>query len=285
MNILVTGSTGFIGSHIMNYLNSKGHNVYGCVRSQEKKMNGKYVVCDLESETLSFDMDIDVVIHTAAIYPFDYLNFNDFFSSNVMATRNVLRCAKRKKIKRIVYTGSVVSYGEVNSVLREDSPHNNPNHYGITKYIAEQMVRNSGIPYYILILPGVVGKNCKNNWIINTAQILYNNEILTYYNGQGMFNNILEVQDLCQFINKLLEEDLDKSDTYLLGSSEMMTVEDVIHFLRDKLSSNSLLSENQQNRNTFYLDVSKAICNGFSPKPIKNTLEIVYNEILRRNNI
>ena len=281
MNILVTGTTGFIGSHIMSYLNSKGYDVYGCVRSQEKKMNNKYVVCDLENETLNFDMDIDVVIHTAAIYPFDYLKFNDFFSSNVMATRNVLRCAKMKKIKRIIYMGSVVSYGQVIGVLREDSPHNNPNHYGLTKYVAEKLIRDSGIPYYILILPGVVGKGCRNNWIMNTAQKLYRNEDITYYNGKGLFNNILEVQDLCRYVEQLLEETTE-SETYLLGSNEKIRVEEVLGFLKDRLSSNSRLLCDECGRNTFYLDISKAVSNGFYSKPIKDILEAVCEETLIR---
>ena len=281
MKILVTGANGFIGSNIMKYLSNSGHTLFGCGRRPGKQADDRYFVCDLANDSLN--LDVDVIIHTAAISPSAKVGFNDYFINNVMVTKNLLGYAKRHNIKRIIYMGAVSSYGEVRAALRENSPHNNPDDYGLTKYVAEKLVRDSGIPYYTLILPGVVGMNCRDNWIMNTAQTLYSNQTLVYYNGQGMFNNILEVQDLCQFINKLLEEDLGESETYLLGSSEMMTVEEVVCFLKDKFSSSSLLSENQQNRNTFYLDVSKAVCNGFSPKPIKKTLEIVYNEIVSRN--
>lgn len=282
MKILVTGANGFIGSNIMRHLSNSGYTLFGCGRKPGKQEDDRYFICDLTKDSLN--LDVDVIIHTAAISPSLKTSFKDYFDNNVMSTMNLLKYAKRYGIKRIIYMGSVSSYGEAKDALRENSPHNNPNDYGLTKYVAEKLVRDSGIPYFTLVLPGVVGMNCKDNWIMNTAQTLYSNQTLVYYNGQGMFNNILEVQDLCQFINKLLEEDLNKSETYLLGSSEMMTVEEVVCFLKDKFSSTSLLFENRQNRNTFYLDVSKAVCNGFSPKPITKTLEIVYDEIVRRNN-
>lgn len=282
MKILVTGATGFIGSNILKYLHNGGYTLFGCGRKQLEQTNYKYIVCDLTNDSLN--LDVDVIIHTAALNPSPNISFTDYFDNNIVTTMNLLKYAKLHDIKRIIYMGAVSSYGEVKDVLRKNSPINNPSDYGLTKYVAEKLVRDSGIPYYTLILPGVVGMNCGDNWIMNTAQTLYSNQTLIYYNGQGMFNNILEVQDLCQFINKLLEEDLGKSETYLLGSSEMMTVEDVVRFLRDKFFSSSLLSEIQQNRNNFYLDVSKALYDGFSPKPIKNTLEIVCDEVLRRNN-
>ena len=191
----------------------------------------------------------------------------------------MLEYAKFHNVKRIIFIGSVVSYGEVNGVLREDSPHNNPNDYGITKYVAEQMIKSSGIPYYTLILPGVVGKNCRDNWIMNVAEALYSNKPVTYYNGQGLFNNILDVQDLCAFIEKLLIENMNKSETYLLGSSEKMTVENIVCFLKDKFSSASQLYSDNQKRNAFYLDVGKAVSDGFSPHPIRDTLVVVYQEV------
>lgn len=263
----------------MRYLDNKGYTVFGCGRTQIK--HGKYISCDLTKDIP--DTRADIVIHAAGICPAKDVDFNGYFENNIIPARNIVKYAKQHKVKRIFYIGTLASYGKVDKVLKENSPHNDPDAYGLTKYVAEQLIINSGIPYYILNVPTVVGKGSKNNWIMRAGQAMYNNDNVTYYNGQEAFNNILEVRDLCNFIELLLGKDKLESDTYLLGSSEMMTVEEVVCFLKDKFSSSSLLFENQQNRNTFYLDVSKAVCNGFSPKPIKKTLEIVYNEIVNRN--
>lgn len=282
LKILITGASGFIGSNIMEYLDGKGNVIFGCVRTPEKKKNEQYIICDLEKEVL--DIDVDIIIHAAGICSYGNSDFNAFFNGNIIATQNVLEYAKLHNVKRIIFLGSVESYGEANGVLREDSPRNNLNDYGITKYVAEQLIKNSGIPYYTFILPGVVGRNCGGNWIINVAKALYRNKCVTYYNGQGLFNNILDVQDLCAFIEKLITENVNKSETYLLGSSERMTVENVVCFLKDKLLSASQLYSDNQKRNAFYLDVSKAISDGFSPHPIMDTLEVVYQEVLRKEN-
>lgn len=282
LRILITGASGFIGSNIMEYLDGKDNVIFGCVRTPEKKKNERYIICDLEKEVL--DIDVDIIIHAAGICSYGNTDFNAFFNGNIIATQNVVEYAKLHNVKKIIFLGSVESYGETNGILREDSPRNNPNDYGVTKYVAEQLIKNSGISYYILILPGVVGRNCGGNWIINVAKALYSNKRVTYYNGQGLFNNILDVQDLCAFIEKLITVNVNKSETYLLGSSEKMTVENVVCFLKDKLLSASQLYSDDQKRNAFYLDVSKAISAGFSPHPIIDTLEVVYQEVLRKEN-
>lgn len=279
MKILVTGATGFMGSNITKHLENSGYTVFGCGRRQIDKPSDRYFICNLDKESLDVDVDVDVIVHTAAVSPSSERSFYDYFDNNAIVTMNILRYAKQHNVRRIIYTGTVSSYGEVNTVLREDSPHNNPNDYGLTKYVAEKLIRDSGIPYYILILPGVVGKGCRNNWIMNTAKKLYRGEDVTYYNGKGLFNNILEVQDLCNFIEVLLNEDKQGSNTYLLGNSEMTTIEDILLFFKKKLSSNSQLIDNGKNENAFYLEIDKAVSAGYVSKSIDDTLEIICKEI------
>ncbi len=277
MKILVTGASGYIGSNLVDYLSNKGYMVYGCCRTQVKQREERYVISDLVKEVPDFE--VDIVIHTAALGPSANTDFNKYFDNNVIATRNILQYAKEYHVRKVIYMGAVSSYGNVDYVLREDSPHNNPGDYGLTKYIAEQLIRNSGIPNDILILPGVVGKGCRNNWLINTARTIYKCENFTYYNADGLFNNVLEINDLCKFILKRLKINLDKSETYLLGTEEYMKVEQVIAFLKKELSSNSLC-RNEGDGNSFYLDISKAVNVGFCSKSMVEILYEVCREVL-----
>lgn len=277
MRILVTGASGFIGSNIMDSLESKGHVVYGCCHTKVVEKDN-FISCDL-SKCMP-DLQVDIIVHAAAACPSEHIMFNDYFNNNVIATKNVLEYAKNCHVQRIIYIGAVSSYGKINDVLREGSPHNDPEDYGLTKYIAEQMVRNSGIPYYILILPGVVGNGCKDSWIMKTARAIYNNENLNYYNGQGMFNNVLEIGDLCRFIVELLDKERCESDTYLLGSEEKMFTKDVIEYLKSRLASNSQLFEiRREDKTSFYLDVQKALKAGFDSKPIREILDGICAEV------
>ena len=275
---MVTGVTGFIGSNIMRYLDSRGYTVFGCGRKKMQYDYCKYISCDLTTDIP--DTKADAVIHAAGICPAKDVDFNSYFENNIVSAGNIVKYAKQHDVKRIIYIGTLASYGKVDGVLKEDSPHIDPDAYGLTKYVAEQLIINSGIPYYILNVPTVVGKGSKNNWVMRAAQAMYNNDDVIYYNGQKIFNNILEVQDLCDFIGMLVEKGKWESDTYLLGSSEMTTVEDILLFIKKKFSSNSQLIDSGEKENVFCLDIGKAISNGFFSKPIKDTLEIVCKEIV-----
>ena len=73
MNILVTGSNGFIGSHVVDYLKNKGCYVIGLDRSESSVTNtDEYVFCDLYTEKTGHIFEnisksrLDAIVHLAA---------------------------------------------------------------------------------------------------------------------------------------------------------------------------------------------------------------------------
>lgn len=275
MKVLVTGASGFIGSHILEYLEKREYSVVGCGRKNLEKVN--YFCCDLTRDLP--DMEAEVIIHAAAIGSLKASDFNDYYYGNVVATQNILTYAKKYHVRRIVYMAAVSSYGEVDTVLNENSPHNNPDDYGLTKYMAEKLVKCSGIPYYVLVLPGVVGRGAADNWIMRTAKILHSNQDYYYYNQEGRFNNIVDIVDLCVFVEKLIQDGSQKSETYLLGTRELMQIGEVVTFLKKGLTSNSQLYLERGNYCPFYLDVSRAIQAGYEPRRIEEILLKICEEM------
>ncbi len=280
MQILVTGASGFIGSHIMEYLEKEGHTVTGCGRSQ-KKAYRRYIMCDLTEKQP--DLEADVVIHAAGLNPSADNTFYDYIRNNITVTENIIQYARKYQVKRIIYLGTLSSYGKVNQVLREDSPHNDSDDYGLTKYVAEKLIRESGIPYYIILPPTVIGKGCGSNWLMRTAEALYLNQDVKYYNGKHAFNNLVDVEDICVFISKLLEQGSGLSETYLLGLREMTTVKDIVLSLKERLSSDSRLYSSNAVKNPFHIDISKALKDGFSPGTVAEILEKVCEEVKNKS--
>lgn len=277
MKILITGASGFIGSHMLKYLKENGYSVIGCGRSLLEDKGIPYIKCDL-TESIP-DVEADVIIHAAGLNPSPTNAFYDYYTNNSKATETVLAYAKSHRVKKIIYIGTLASYGTVQGVLEEESPHNNPEGYGLTKYMAEQLIKNSGIPYHILLPATVLGKGCGENWVTRTAKLLSRNEDVTYYNGTGLFNNFVEIGDICAFILKLLEQRLNESETYLLGSCEMTTVESIVLSLKEQLLSSSRLFRGQEGKNQFYLNIDKAVGAGFSSAPISVMLAQVCAEV------
>lgn len=282
MRILITGANGFIGSYLMEFLDTRHHEVVGVVRLNAQLESNKYFQSEL-STSLNYEKEIDILIHTAGRrFLSQKGNFDEYVRDNIIATQNVLQFAKTHGVKKIIYLGSVLSYGNVNGVLYEDTERNGLDDYGITKYIAERSIEDSEMEYVILSLPGVIGKNCIENFLLGTAMKLRRNEDVVYYNGAGKFNNIVELSDLANFINHVIKSRQGFSDRFVLGTDSYMRVDEMVNFLKEKLHSNSYIMSREGENNAFCIDCKHAIEAGYRPKQIREILEEVCIEAIRR---
>ena len=161
MAILVTGGTGFIGSHTVvelvkageevvivdNFVNSKPE-----VLERLKEITGKeckfYEVDVLEKEKLAkvfVENQIETVIHFAALKavgesvqkPLEY------YHNNVTGTLVLLEVMKEYGCKKFVFSSSATVYGSPKTVpIKEDFPLSTTNPYGSTKMMMEQILKD-----------------------------------------------------------------------------------------------------------------------------------------------
>ncbi|MBE6537704.1 MAG: UDP-glucose 4-epimerase GalE [Ruminococcaceae bacterium] len=162
MSILVTGGTGYIGSHTVVELLSAGEdvvivdNLYNskiCVLDRIEAITGKrpaFVKCDLlDKETLdkvfSDYPDIDSVIHFAGLkavgescrLPLMY------YHNNLTGTFNLIECMLSHNVNRIVFSSSATVYGVPKTVpIKEDFPLSTTNPYGETKLMIERILKD-----------------------------------------------------------------------------------------------------------------------------------------------
>lgn len=165
MEILITGSSGFLGTIIENYL-SKNNNTYGLNRG-----SGFYQ-CDLEKKKPKFNSKFDLVIHAAGkahITPKTTAEINEFYNVNVLGTQNLLKGLEASALpKSFVFISSVSVYGVSNGTLiTEESPLKASDPYGLSKIEAELLVKdwckNNNVICAILRLPLLVGENAPGN--------------------------------------------------------------------------------------------------------------------------
>ena len=167
MAILVTGGTGYIGSHTVVELLSIGAEVIiidNLSNSKElvvdriEKITGKrpkFIKCDLlDKEMLDkvFDThpEIDSVIHFAGLkavgesckLPLLY------YHNNITGTVNLLESMIAHKVNRIVFSSSATVYGSPKTVpIREDFPTSTTNPYGETKLMIERILKDTCTAY------------------------------------------------------------------------------------------------------------------------------------------
>ncbi|MEZ4803736.1 MAG: NAD-dependent epimerase/dehydratase family protein [Gelidibacter sp.] len=157
MKILVTGAAGFIGSHTAERLQSLGHQVVGVdnfspyYSVELKKLNAKalsdkgvsIINHDLRTEELFkvLPLDVDYIFHFAAQPGISSTStFEDYFSNNIIATKNLIDYALEcKQLKLFINIGTSSIYG-LEATFPEDFAPQPASHYGVTKLAAEQLV-------------------------------------------------------------------------------------------------------------------------------------------------
>ena len=271
--VLVTGAGGFIGGNIVRGLNGKCE-VIKTIHSNKRSADG--IVFDWACRD-DLEEKADIIIHAAALNPSHGRTFSDYYSQNVKMAEHIMSYAERCDAERIVYLGAVSSFGIVEGVLNEDTPHVKPDDYGLSKWISEKLIIEGQVPTTVLILPGVVGQGSRPTWLTSTARKMVIDEAVGFYNGNGYFNNVLWIEDLVRFVEKVVSESSEaENERYLLGTqNESITVLETLIYLKEKLSSNSDLVEGNSNTKGFYLDISRAMERGFTPSPLKEILDEV----------
>jgi dihydroflavonol-4-reductase len=159
MLALVTGATGFLGSHVARVLAEQGAELRLLVRptsdlrnlNDGDLKNADRVVGDLrDAASISKALSgCDVVFHVAADYRLWVRDPDEMYRSNVEGTRSLLEAARKQGVRRVVYTSSVATMGfnsrvtpNNGNVADEQSPvgiDDMIGHYKRSKFMAEQV--------------------------------------------------------------------------------------------------------------------------------------------------
>ena len=155
--ILITGSDGFIGSHLTETLVRAGHSVRAFVMYNSFNSWGwlDQSPTDIRDNLDVFAGDIrdphgvktamkgcDSVLHLAALIaiPYSYHSPDTYIDTNIKGTLNVLQAARELSVKRVVHTSTSEVYGSARFVpITEEHPLQGQSPYSATKIAADQL--------------------------------------------------------------------------------------------------------------------------------------------------
>ena len=266
MKILVTGGSGFIGSRLIKYLDSKGHKVYAIARNEVKSKNVISIsLLDKSKLNLFFKKNkFDVVIHLAALI--DDSDPLDVFDNNCQSTINLLECCKSHNIQKIVYASTHAVYGSTKYVpIDENHPTTPMTNYAISKLIAEninKMYSNSHkMNIVILRITSVYGPGQPSNYMIPKMikSCIKDKKILLhkYLNGYQIMD-LIHVDDVCNAISLSCKANV-KSGIYNIARGDPITVNDISQKLSNIIGVQKIIIKKiPREINHFYYDVSSA---------------------------
>lgn len=202
-NVLVTGATGFLGRHLVRELVADGHSVRGLSRSAAGDaalaalgalpVRGHLGDADALAAAVA---GCEAVFHTAA----DTNNWGPGDAAqtetNVGGTTRLIAAARAAGVSTFAHTSSVSAYSyRVHGVLREDVPQRGAGswiNYERTKYAAERLVRESGLPFLVFQPSHILGPGDTNNWS-NLIRLIDAGKLPGAPPGSGAFADIREV--------------------------------------------------------------------------------------------
>jgi UDP-glucose 4-epimerase len=205
MKVLVTGGAGFIGSHVADHFINAGHDVIiidNLSSGREKNINSKarFYKMDIRDPHL---LDVfeaerpEIMDHHAAQMDVRKSVADPLYDAevNILGTLNLLECARKTKVRKVVYISSGgAAYGEpVYLPCDEAHPINPLCPYGVTKHTVEHYLflykELYGLDYAVLRYPNVYGPRQDPHGeagvvAIFTGRMLKNQPISIFGDGQ-----------------------------------------------------------------------------------------------------
>ena len=223
--ILILGSSGFLGSHLVKFLLKNNEVIQFDMNPPPQKIaDSEFIKGSILDKTLvtSAMKDVDIVYHFAAMTDIDIVNESpaQAIEVNIAGTSNVLEACVQEKIERFIFSSSVYVYSEFGGV------------YKSTKQACELLIEDYNkmhdLGYTILQLGSVYGPGAKQinliSRLINEALSL--KEIHHYGTGEEV-RQYIYVKDVVQAAATSIDNNYKNKKIILLGN-ERITISELM---------------------------------------------------------
>ena len=262
MKILVTGGAGFIGSHLVDELMKRGHEVRVVDDLSAGTLgNLKQWICHERFEFIQGDLrnreiakkaveNVKVVFHLAA-NPEVRIGAQTpeiLYETNVLITYNLLEAIREEKVEYLIFTSSSTVYGDANVIPTPENyaPLEPISVYGGAKLAAEALIsgyaHTFGIKSLVFRLANIIGERSNHGVIYDFINKLRANPDRLEILGDGtQRKSYLHVSDTVEGMLYLFEKFKDEGkvyDVYNLGSEDWITVREIAEVVSKEMGLN-----------------------------------------------
>ena len=286
--VLITGSDGFIGSHLVErFLKEKcvvrafvfynSFNSWGWLDTLPTEILNQVEIFagDIRDPftVRKAVKDVDIICHLAALIgiPYSYIAPDSYIDTNVKGTLNVVQAAKSYNLEKVIITSTSETYGSAIYVpMDEKHPYQPQSPYSASKISADHIAMSY---YYSFNLPIAIirpfntyGPRQSTRAIIPTiiTQILKGKEGIEL---GSLFptRDLTYVLDLCDAYVKMCKKDNTDGEIFNIGSSNEISIKDLANLIKELMDSDiDIISTDKRKRpeksevSRLFADSSKA---------------------------
>lgn len=272
--IILTGSSGFLGNYLYEKIKKK-YNII-LLKSSVLICNKKFIVPKNFKKT--------IVIHSAAATPTNSTlqNIKNINKKMIVSLNNL---SKQLYNPIFINISSVSMFNGIkNGVLYNNSRYKPLDEFSQSKVFVEKYLQKNLKHYqkiFNLRLPGVIGKEANRNFMINLINKLSKGDSIKIYNPKSQFNNLVHVSQVTKIIISIINNDIIFRQKYVklnLCSSDIITISNLVLYLKKKLKSNSIISHVKTKRKSFFIFRTKYLHDKRLLYSIKRNLNLYINE-------
>jgi UDP-glucose 4-epimerase len=268
--ILITGTSGYLGSNLINKLSHKKYNILGV--DKKKNLNGnkhvKFLQTDIRKLKIPNSFYPDVIIHVGSLNSEKFYKKNPIgsYKLDINSTLKILEIAAAYKVKNLIFASSEWVYGDHNKykILKENmliDKNTIKSFYALSKIISEDLIKifyeNKLIKNYIILRLGIFyGKRKKpNSAVEGIFNDIKNNKEVIINGSLKSSRKFIHVDDISKAIIKSIN--LKKPHTLNIAGTSLISLKQIIKnsanvlkkiYLVKNYNKNNLVVRNVSNK-------------------------------------
>lgn len=245
MRSLVTGGTGFTGSHLVNRLLERGEDVValdhkpGLFANQLRDAGADIELASVTDRDAVDEAaaDVDVIYHLAAMFRDVDAPDREYWNVNVGGTRNVLEAAEKHDVAKVVYCSTQGVHGDVDDPPGdEDSPIKPEDYYQETKYEGELVCQefiDRGMNVTIVRPTAIYGPGDPGRWLM-LFKMARSGRFLMFGDGETTYHPVY-IDNLVDLFILAAERPEARGNTYIGGDERYYTLNEIVQMVGEAI--------------------------------------------------
>ena len=247
-DIVIFGSTGFIGSNIYNYLVEKKYNAIGFSSDTCNLLDQE----DIKNVFAQFKHNFSLIICSSITRTLE--NSLESMIQNIQMIDNIVKNIPIYLVDNIIYLSSIDIFGVVknSNKINENTQQNTVGYYGLSKLVSEKLL-NFNIqdkPITVLRLPGIYGHGDKYKSIVGKfIHDAHSKKKIKITNDGNCLRDYVEVNDLCKIVDHFIQNPF--NGAVIVATGHSLTINDIAKIVITKLNNKTVIENiNTQSSST-----------------------------------